>query len=340
MMLINSKQPKGDYLQINSQDIVPLKSDIVTQGGTFNGATSTEMSYLEGVHTYVQDQLDGKQPTGNYALKTDLTQYLPLSGGNTTGPLTIQNNTPLVMDSRHNMNLTYDLTISGNHTIAGATPTELSYLHNAKSNLQAQLDTLNSEESALQNEVDGLGTSLVGVEGEIAAIQTQLVSLGVATIANGVFSFANAAGTLISSTVLSSRLSNYLPLTGGTLTGALGGTSGSFTSLAVGGNSVITTAQFNPVLTSVNTIQATYLPLTGGALTGNLSCKQLTCTSEVDTGSLTCTSLSVNGKTIVGDYLPLSGGTLTGNLSCQQLTCTSEVDTGSLTCKYFSQCEW
>ena len=84
MMLINSKQPKGNYLQINSQDIVPLKSDIVTQGGTFNGATSTEMSYLEGVHTYVQDQLDGKQPTGNYALKTDLTQYLPLSGGNMT----------------------------------------------------------------------------------------------------------------------------------------------------------------------------------------------------------------------------------------------------------------
>ena len=52
MMLINSKQPKGNYLQINSQDIVPLTSDIVTQGGTFNGATSTEMSYLEGVHTY------------------------------------------------------------------------------------------------------------------------------------------------------------------------------------------------------------------------------------------------------------------------------------------------
>ena len=80
-MLINSKQPKGDYLQINSQDIVPLTSSIVTQGGTFNGATSTEMSYLEGVHTYIQDQLDGKQPTGDYALKTDLTQYLPLSGG-------------------------------------------------------------------------------------------------------------------------------------------------------------------------------------------------------------------------------------------------------------------
>ena len=70
-----------------------------------------------------------------------------------TGPLTIQNNTPLLMDSQHNLNLTYDVTISGNHTLAGATPTEISYLHNAKSNIQTQLDTLNSEESALQTEV-------------------------------------------------------------------------------------------------------------------------------------------------------------------------------------------
>ena len=118
------------------------------------------------------------------------------------------------MDSAHNVNLTSDLTFLGNHTLAGATPTEISYLHSAKSNIQGQLDALSSEETTLKEEVDGLGTSLVGVECKIAAIQTQLVSLGVATVANGVFSFANAAGTLISSTVLSSRLSNYLPLTG------------------------------------------------------------------------------------------------------------------------------
>ena len=123
--------------------------------------------------------------------------------------------------------------------------------------------------------MDGLGTSLVGVEGETAAIQTQLVSLGVASVANDVFSFANAAGTLISSTVLTSRLSNYLPLTGGTLT-------------------------------------------------GNLSCKQITCTSEVDTGSLTCTSLSVNGKNIVGDYLPLSGAQDTHGVSDRHIRCLHE----------------
>ena len=123
LTLINSKQPKEDYLQINSQDIVPLKTNIITQGGTFNGATSTEMSYLEGVHTYVQDQLDGKQPTGDYALKTDLTQYLPLSGGDMTGPLTIQNNTPLLMDSHHNVNLNYDLTFSGTHTLSSGSDT-------------------------------------------------------------------------------------------------------------------------------------------------------------------------------------------------------------------------
>ena len=94
--LIKTKQPKGTYLQIDSNDLITLPSNVITQGGTFNGTSSTEMLYLEGVHTYIQDQLNSKQPTRNYALETDLNNYLPLSGGQLTGSITINNQTPVL----------------------------------------------------------------------------------------------------------------------------------------------------------------------------------------------------------------------------------------------------
>ena len=58
-----------------------------------------------------------------------------------------------------------------------------------------------------------------------------------------------------------------------------------------------------------------YIPLAGRILTGTLNCQTLNCTSRVDTGSLMCASLSMNGKSIVGKYLSLCGGTLTGALN-------------------------
>ena len=79
--LINTKQLKGTYLQIDSNDLITLPSNVITQGGTFNGDSSTEVSYLEGVQTYIRVQLNGKQPTENYALETDLNNYLSLSSG-------------------------------------------------------------------------------------------------------------------------------------------------------------------------------------------------------------------------------------------------------------------
>ena len=159
--LINTKQPKGTYLQIDSNDLIALPSNVVTQGGTFIDATSTEMSYLEGVQTYIQDQLNSKQPTGNYALETDLNKYLPLSGGQLTGALTINNQTPVLLDTNSNITLGSDITLSGNHMFSGATPTEIGYLHNAKGNIQDQLDALDTDTTTLNEDVMGLGTTLV-----------------------------------------------------------------------------------------------------------------------------------------------------------------------------------
>ena len=75
--LINTKQPKGNYLQIDASDLIQLPGDVHTMGGSFNGATSAEMSYLEGVTSYIQDQLNTKQVQGDYATHTDLGNYLP-----------------------------------------------------------------------------------------------------------------------------------------------------------------------------------------------------------------------------------------------------------------------
>ena len=201
------------------------------------------------------------------------------------------------MDINHNIILGSDITLSCNHMFSGATPSEIGYLHNAHGNIQDQLDALDTDTTTLNEDVTSMGTTLAVVGREITALQTEMVGLGVATVANGLFLFTNAVGTLVSSTVLSSRLTNYLPLSGGTLTGSLNSTSGSFTSLTVGGNSVVTATALNPVVTAsgMTSVLAGYLPLAGGTLTGNLTCKQLTCTSEVDTGSLSCSNLTVNG---------------------------------------------
>jgi hypothetical protein len=117
---------------------------------------------------------------------------------------------------------------------------------------------------------------------------------------------------------------NHLLLSGGTLTGALIGTSGAFTSLSVGGNAVWHAGNLTP---------ANYLPLAGGNMTGVLnSLNILPTTNNVRTlGSNTFryagvyatdfyeagTALSAK-YALAGhahDYLPLAGGTLTGTLT-------------------------
>ena len=88
---------------------------------------------------------------------------------------------------------------------------------------------------------------------------------------------------------------------GGKLTGSLNGTSAGFNSMTGGGNSVVTATALKIVVTAsgMNYILAGYLQLFSGTLTGNLACKQLLCMFKVDTGTLTCPSLSMNGQSIV-----------------------------------------
>lgn len=109
---------------------------------------------------------------------------------------------------------------------------------------------------------------------------------------------------------------NYLPLSGGTLTGLLKLsqrpqlTKGDLVTLT---NKTITTKA--DVTSLINQSTANYLPLAGGTMTGNI-----TLSSTMDLTNADTANILVNGKAVTTyvttktkNYLPLSGGTVTGN---------------------------
>ena len=117
---------------------------------------------------------------------------------------------------------------------------------------------------------------------------------------------------------------NLLPLSGGTLTGTLTGTTGAFTALTVNSNAVWHAGNLTP---------ANYLPLAGGTMTGTLNSLNIAPTTNntstigtdalryagvyatnfYEAGTALSSKYSAAGHT--HSYLPLSGGTLTGGLT-------------------------
>lgn len=96
-------------------------------------------------------------------------------------------------------------------------------------------------------------------------------------------------------------LSNYLSLSGGTLTGGLTGTSATFQSISAASYQGLVIP--NPDLSN-------YLPLSGGTITGGL-----TGTSATFNSISAASYLGLPTQADIDNYLPLSGGNLTGPLS-------------------------
>ena len=149
-------------------------------------------------------------------------------------------------------------------------------------------------------------------------------------------------------TTTSTASGNYLPLTGGTLSGTLNGTSINATTI----NS--TTLQENNVDLSTK-----YLGKAGGTMTGTLTGTTINATSFVEGGTaLSSKYLGLGGGTVVGridatilngtaisenfidlqyKYLALGGGTLTGALTGTTINATSFVEGGTaLSSKYLA----
>ena len=117
----------------------------------------------------------------------------------------------------------FDLTGNGSSVVLQATNTA-SYVNAAYNTTAIPLILRTANTTRLTIAATGEATFAAGLTGTTANFTGQL-TLG-STITNGTYTYTlpSATGTL----ALTSSLSSYLPLTGGTLTGALSGTSASF----------------------------------------------------------------------------------------------------------------
>jgi hypothetical protein len=157
-------------------------------------------------------------------------------------------------------------TMTGTLTGAGATFTSLSVGANAvwhagnltPANYLARAGgtmtgTLNSLDIApVANDVSSLGTDLL----RYAAVHAT--------------SFSEGGTALSAKYALAGHSHSYLPLTGGTLTGGLTGTSGAFSSLTVGGVAVSVSSHTHAAYSLTSHTHAAYAALAGANFTGSL----------------------------------------------------------------------
>lgn len=172
----------------------------------------------------------------SYALSSALSNYLPLSGGTVTGGLTVQGVFKWGQISGGSVQYMY----RGDGGIFGRQAATNNAIHSGSTSFLVMnasdtttlatfnntgLVTIPSSGSLEVGYTANQGVYKLDVNG-LARIQGQL-TLG-STITNGTYTYTlpSATGTL----ALTSNLSAYLPLTGGTLTGALNGTSATFSS--------------------------------------------------------------------------------------------------------------
>jgi hypothetical protein len=126
----------NSYLKVNN-GLLQLPGNVVTYGGDFNGATSTEIGYLEGTRTYIQDQIDVLK---NEVESNDTSIQEQIN--------TLQNDftsiTPLLaekMSLSGEQNITGDITASSNDfKFMGAKPSEIAFLSGVSDNIQSQLN--------------------------------------------------------------------------------------------------------------------------------------------------------------------------------------------------------
>jgi hypothetical protein len=195
----------------------------VTGTGRFTGQLTLGSTITNGTNTYTLPSA-----TGTLALTSDLGAYLPLLGGTMTGQIVLK-------ESSSSTDFTKGLRFP-NDPFGGSSDISGMRLYSSSSeNMVLELYIGNDGPDDIINFATGVGGTAnndsVRINGNKIwnagnlTPQTQLNGTG----------FVKASGTTISydnSTYLttSAASSTYLPLTGGTLTGALGGTSATFSS--------------------------------------------------------------------------------------------------------------
>jgi len=182
-----------------------------TDWNTFNGKQGTitlTTTGTSGAATFIANVLN----IPNYS--TDLSGYLPLTGGALTGSLSITSAAPTALSVVGIASVSGNLILTGTYTDYR----QQSYIRFSNTGGGTRWGYIQHDGTNLTffNDIAGGGFTF-----------NKNVTFS-STLSNGTYTYTlpSATGTL----ALTSALSGYLPLTGGTLTGALGGTSASFSS--------------------------------------------------------------------------------------------------------------
>jgi hypothetical protein len=243
----------GAYTQIVADSATDLNI-VHNQANTTRRRYSLSVAALQDGDSF---QYAVPRASGTIALTSDLAAYLPLAGGTMTGAIIGTTSTFTNAGSGVGVEITNSSTGDGlkiNHSSGRA-------LNIASSASGFGIIINNSTAStSAPFTIQKQGSNVITLSDNGAANFAGQLTLG-STITNGTntFTLPSATGTL----ALTSALSGYLPLTGGTLTGALSGTSASFSS-SVGIGVASSSDRLNVLGTDYN--NAAYF--LGGSTTG------------------------------------------------------------------------
>jgi hypothetical protein len=255
----NAKQPAGNYVTLDTTQTITAAKTF-TENPIING-TGTNSAY-----TILQSAGTNKWRIGNnYAAGVNTFDIFAYD--NTTTPLSINSNGAM--------------TLSANVTTTGAQFVQNGfYLTNANGGYLAGYTLMYGKD-------DGINFALRNGTGGASFIFPSANSYA--------YTFPAATGTL----ALTSNLSSYLPLTGGTLTGALNGTSATFTNTSTFRATGNAYTNGSIILQSSSGATSTYLTNSGGIfyLSNNGSTDHLQIASTgaaTFSSSVTATSLTLS----------------------------------------------
>lgn len=181
---------------------------------------------------------------------------------------------------------------------------------------ESDITTLKTQYNTLQIQMASLDTSVTAIQQTITEIETSLnnIKTSIETI-RGQINNINDELTKIKNGDI---VLPYLPLAGGTMTGAINMGGQSLTNLATpSANTDAATKKYvdDAISGGITPPTGDYLPLTGGQMNGNIDMNNNRITSI---GAPTANNDAVNKQyvdTKTNNYLPLAGGTMSGILN-------------------------